>query len=139
MLTLIFLSMLGGSGWFGARQLKRARRAEAQLRRIACTDDEVLAVLEASNSPMAERLLIAARSETSREMTTNQCKALLTDLKMQDGDVYRDALLRRYIEDGLMVTESQYLRLLKMFDSILYRDSVSRMLRKRRLERVKQG
>jgi hypothetical protein len=140
MLTLILLGLLGGSGWYGVRQRKRARKAEAQLKRIACTDDEVMAVLEASSGPLAERLLLATRSETSRGVDERQWRSIVSDLKMHSSSIWRMDALRRYVEDGLLVTESQYLRLLKLFgDSAVYQDEVRKLLRKRRVERVKRA
>jgi hypothetical protein len=139
-LTLILLGLLGGSGWYGVRQRKRARKAEAQLKRIACTDDEVMAVLEASSGPLAERLLLATRSETSRGVDERQWRSIVSDLKMHSSSIWRMDALRRYVEDGLLVTESQYLRLLKLFgDSAVYQDEVRKLLRKRRVERVKRA
>lgn len=137
MLTLILIGLLGGSSWFGVRQLKRARRAEAQLARIASNDDEVIAVLEASNSPMAERLLIEARSQSSRLPSRGAWQALIADLKMCDTDLNRYVTLETAVLDGgLLVTESQYVRLLKMFaPPNAYQNEVRRLLRTRRYER----
>jgi hypothetical protein len=128
MLTLILLGLLGGSGWYGVRQRKRARKAEAQLKRIACTDDEVMAVLEASSGSLAKRLLLEARAETGKALTEDGWRALVADLKSYSGENYKFHALHGYVGDGLLVTEEQYLKLVKMFDEV-FRPSVRALLK----------
>jgi sulfite reductase alpha subunit-like flavoprotein len=139
MLTLVLLGLLGGSGWFGAQQLKRARRAEAQLRRIASTDDEVIAVLEASKTPMAERLLLEARSQLGKVLSSSAWRALVEDLKMRDVELYRFSVLSDYVAEGLLVTERQYLNLLKLFTPEGYQDQARKLLKACRSERRRSG
>jgi hypothetical protein len=139
-LTLILLGLLGGSGWYASKQRRRAHKAEAQLRRIACTDDEVMAVLEASSGPLAERLLLATRSETSRGAPDEkQWRTIMRDLRSVTLDSARERLLYDYLDDGLLVSEKQYVQLVKLFDLDAIKHKVREALRKRRVERVKRA
>lgn len=101
-----------------------------------------MAILEASNSPMAERLLLAARSETGKVLSRSAWRVLVADLKMHDTELNRYVALENYAHDhGLLVTESQYVALLRLFASPAgYQTNVRELLRTRRIEyRKKRG
>lgn len=136
MLTLILLGLLGGSSWFGSRQFKRARRAEDQLRRIAAVSDEqVLAVLEASDTPLAERLLLMARTECGSILDNDRWCTLIEDISMRAGECEKLAAAQDYVGTGILVTEKQYLELVKVFADKSYQDLVRRLLKPVRVER----
>jgi hypothetical protein len=111
MLTLILLGLLGGSGWYGVRQRRRARKAEAQLKRIAAaSDDELRMILEATDTPMAKKLLATA---TTTGVSVQLVNRFIRDFNAANFSRARRKILKRYVDDGMIVDSDTYTQIIR--------------------------
>jgi hypothetical protein len=133
MLTMILLGTTIGLACTTYKATKALFRARRQLRKFAVSDDgDILGVLEMTDTPLAKKLLAAAQEEPEKENSGDALwDAFWFDFTSTDYYVDMDNVLKRYIKDGLRVTEQQRRRVLRRLnDDSFYRDAASKKLLK---------
>lgn len=123
-LTLILLGLVTGTGWYGLRQRRRARTAEEKLHNLAQTDSDIMLVLQATDTPLAKKLLAAASSvPTKRRTPADSSKSQKWRMFRSDFDncttesALIDCLKGHVKQNGLIVTAAQYTQILQSFST----------------------
>lgn len=132
MLTMILLGTTIGLACTTYKATKALFRARRQLRKFAVSDDgDILGVLEMTDTPLAKKLLAAARKEPEKESGDDALwDAFWFDFTETDSEWTKKDIVDRYVKEGLRVTEKQRQRVVKRFDSSTYREDASKLLRK---------
>lgn len=122
MITLVLGSLALSFGLSTRVLWKRNRRMKAQLARIAASnDDELMAVLQATDSPLATKLLHAAVNKNTYTMT-KQIEILLSKIIDAEYSMDQVSAVKRFVanlKDGQTITKNQCNTILSMlkFDS----------------------
>ncbi len=114
------------------RQLKDAR---AKLARLAATDNEIVCLLEATDTPLAKRLLLEAREPEQQMLSPNRAvlkpadwKSFRREMTARTSSEARIKVLRQWVRQGALFTSSQRASIMEMPRSEYHRDTATRIL-----------
>ncbi len=122
-LQLLIIALLSRQALVYRRQLKTARK---QLESLASNDNEIICVLEASNTPLAKKLLEAAKEKPKlparrpRTDKDNDFSVILSELKGYNTDVMRLKALTVIARKFAFNLKQQQV-LLRLFDTDVMR------------------
>lgn len=121
---LALVSAIAGCNVLILRQKRELHALRQKIARISATDDEVMAVLEASDTPFAKSLLahiarpaLPAKSQTEDCLTTDEWSNFLDEFRGEGSDIGRLEVLEDWLRRGYRFGSSQRTMALKLFGS----------------------